>query len=143
MHRAEEIITAIELALTGLATTGSRVYRSRVRSIEDAPALAVEMGADDVSVDASNYPQVARELNVKIIAFVKNNTSFDSDLNAIRAEVFEALMTDPTLALSFVTDTMLISDNEPEFSGEGDQITGKQQMDYVVKYRHSWNSTEA
>ena len=134
---------AVEAAITGLITTSTRVVRSRVRTVENAPALSLEMGADDVNMEASNYPRLHRDLNVKIIAHVKNNDIYESQLNTIRAEVFAAIMAAPQLGLEYVVDTDLIGDDEPEFTGDADQITGRQQMNFIVKYRHSWTSTEA
>ena len=136
-------MVAVETVITGLTTTSTRVVRARVRTVESAPALSLEMGADDVNPEASSYPRIHRDLNIKIIAHVKNNDTYESQLNTIRAEVFAALMTSPQLGLSFVVDTDLIGDDEPEFTGESDQVTGRQQMNFVVKYRHSWTSTEA
>lgn len=143
MHRAETILQAVETALTGLATTGTNVQRARVRTVETPPALSIEMGSDDIAFDRSSYPRVERDLNVQVIAHVKNNTSIDSDLNQIRAEVYTALITDRTLGLTFVTDTESIGDDEPEITGEGEKVNARQQLNFVVKYRHSWSDAEA
>ena len=117
--------------------------RDRVRTVETAPALSVEMGADDVNPDLSSFPTKTRDLNVKIVAHVKDNTTYDNDLNKIRAEVYAAIMADVTFGLDYVIDTDLIGDDEPEFTGDADQISGRQVMNYVVKYRHSWTDTES
>lgn len=142
-HRAESIMAAVETAITGLTTTGARVVRARVRTVENAPALSLEQGADDVNPELSNYPKLARELNVKVIAHVKDNDTADTNLNLIREEVFSAMMADRTLGLAYVVDVDLIGDDEPEFTGDSDQIVGRQQMNFVVKYRHSWTDAGA
>lgn len=143
MHRAETIMDQVVASVTGLATTGTRVVRARVRTVETAPALSVEMGGDDVAPDRSAWPRIERELNVQIIIHVKNNTEPDSDLNQIRAEVYAAMMADRTLGQTFVMDVDPIGDNEPEITGEGEKVTARQQMNFVVKYRHSWDNAEA
>lgn len=143
MHRAETIMQAVVTTLTGLTTTAARVERGRVRTVETCPALTIEMGGDDVIPDRSSYPKLHRDLNIKILAHVKNNTSPDTDLNQIRAEVHAAMVADRTLGQTFVIDVECIGDDEPEISGEGEKITAVQQMNYVVKYRHSWTSAEA
>ena len=143
MHRAEAIMAAVETAITGLTTTGARVVRARVRTVENAPALSLEQGADDVNPELSNYPKLARELNVKVKAHVKDNDTADTNLNLIREEVFAAMMADRTLGLAYVVDVDLIGDDEPEFTGDSDQIVGRQQMNFVVKYRHSWTDAGA
>ena len=142
-HRAESIMAAVETAITGLTTTGARVVRARVRTVENAPALSLEQGADDVNPELSNYPKLARELNIKIFAHVKDNDTADTNLNLIREEVFSAMMADRTLGLAYVVDVDLIGDDEPEFTGDSDQIVGRQQMNFVVKYRHSWTDAGA
>lgn len=142
-HRAESIMAAVKTAVTGLTTTGDRVERGRVRNVETAPALSVEMGADDINPERSTYPRVNRDLNVKIFAYVKTNTAPDTQLNLIREEVYAALMADRTLGLTYVIDTEAIGDDEPELTGESEQITGKQQMNFVVKYQHSWTNAGA
>lgn len=143
MNRVESILQAVETALTGLTTTGTRVIRARVRTIETAPALSIEQGANDVNPEQSSYPKLSRELNVKVFSHVKDNDTADADLNKISAEVFAALIGTPKLGLQYVVDTHLIGEDEPEFTGESDQIVGRQQLNYVVQYRHSWTSTEA
>jgi len=143
MHRAEAIMDAVNTAILGLTTTATRVVRARVRTVENAPALSLEQGADDVNPELSSFPKVARELNVKIIAHVKDNVDADSNLNLIRSEVFAAMRADNALNLTYVVDIDLIGDDEPEFTGEADQIVGRQVMNYVVKYRHSWTDAGA
>ena len=142
-HRSETLMAAVLSTLTGLTTTGTLVERTRVRTVETAPALTIEMGADDVNEEQSAYPNIARELNVKIIAHVKKNSAMDTQLNLIRQEVYVALMADTTQGQTFVTDTFLISDDEPEFTGDADQIVGRQQINFVIQYRHSWTDPGA
>jgi len=142
-HRAETVMAAVVTAVEGLTTTGSRVVRSRVRTVETAPSLSVEQGGDDVNPELTSYPKVTRDLNVKIIIHVKQNTDPETQLNLIREEVYAAIMADTTLGIAFVIDTMPIGDDEPEFTGDADQITGRQMMNFVVKYRHSWTSAGA
>lgn len=143
MHRAEAIMDAVNTVILGLTTTATRVVRARVRTVENAPALSLEQGSDDINPELSSFPKVARELNVKIISHVKDNVDADSNLNLIRAEVFAAMRADNALNLAYVVDIDLIGDDEPEFTGDADQIVGRQQMNYVVKYRHSWTDAGA
>jgi hypothetical protein len=142
-HRAESITAAFTTAVTGLTTTGARVVRSRVDTVEDVPALSIEMGPDDVDIESSNIQRIHRELTIRVWAFVKTNSSPDTQLNLIREEVYNAVTSDRTLGLSYVTDIMLIGDDEPEMSGDADTIMHKQRMNFVVKYRHAWSDAGA
>lgn len=144
-HRAETILSTVQTLLDGLTTTGSNVERGRVRVVEDGeyPSLTIGMGGDDVNPDLSNYPEVHRDLNLKIIIHVKNNTAPYTQLNLIREEVYKALLSDPTLGLGYVVDSNSLSDEEPEFTGEADQIVGQQVMNFSIEYRHSWTDPGA
>lgn len=142
-HRAETIMQAVTTTLTGLTTTGTRIQRGRVRTVETAPALSIMMGSDGINPDRSAYPHVARDLTINVIIHVMNNTAPETELNTIRAEVFAALMADRTLGQTFVSDIDAIGDDDPELDGEGEKITARQQMNFIVKYRHNWSSAEA
>jgi len=143
-HRAENIMDAVTTTVTGLTTTGTRVVRGRVYSVETAPALTVEMGSDFVDRETSDFVNANRTLVVKITAIVKANSEPDSQLNTIREEVYNALLADRTLgATAGVIDVWLDTDDEPELSSEADQTIGKQQMNYMVKYRHSYTDAGA
>lgn len=142
-HRAETIMDTVVTTVTGLTTTGARVERTRVRSVETVPALSIEQGSNDVNPERSAYPRIARDLNIKIIAHVKTNTAPETQLNLISEEVVIALMADRTLGLSYVSDIELIGDDEPELTGDADQETGHLQMNFIVKYVHSWDDPGA
>lgn len=142
-HRAEGILDAVVTATTGLTTTGSRVERGRVYSVETLPALTVQMGLDEVLQAESDFINTNRHLRVKITSYVKINSEPDSQLNTIREEVYNAMMATPTLGLAYVIDTWLESDDELELSSEAEQTIGRQVMNYVVKYRHSYTDAGA
>lgn len=142
-HRAETIISTVVTTVTGLTTTGNNVARGRVRSVETHPALSVITGGDDVVLDRSNWPNIGRELNVKIIIHVKNNTTYETEINKIREEVYAALMADHTLGLGFVIDVQPTGDDEPELTGDADQIVGIQQMNFSVMYEHQHDNAGA
>lgn len=140
MHRAEQILDAVLTALTGLTTTDARVERSRVRSVETTPALTISMGSDDVVLERSSYPKLERELNVRVNIYVENNTNPEAQMNLIREEVFAAMMANPKWGLTYVVDTMSSGDEEPEFTGDSAKIMVKQQMNFIIYYRHSWTN---
>jgi len=142
-HRTETIMTAVKTAVDGLTTTEARVERSRIRGVEVAPALSIEQGGNDVNLERSTFPRKSRDLNIKIIAHVKTNTDPETQLNLISEEVYIALRSDPTLGLSYVTDIESIGDDEPEFTGEAEKETGRMQMNFIVKYWHSWDDPGA
>jgi len=142
MHRAEQILAQLETTLTGLGQTGSNVKRTITYKHSTLPALSIQQGEDTVPEEGRNINQLTRVLTVFITAHVKNITTLETDLNAIRAEVFTALMADITQGLNFVISTELVHDGAPETEADQDQPTGRQLQIWRIIYRHSGTSTE-
>lgn len=140
-HRAEDIVTTIVTQLTGLATTGSRVFRDREYELSEAelPALLVYMVSDN-----PRQPSILAapglldcELRLIVEAVVKSSAAqVDTTLNQIRYEVSQALHDDVTQGLTYVMHTvegMAV----PELQPDVDQMVGRLRMDWMVLYRRS------
>lgn len=137
-HRAEQIIVALVSRVTGLTTTGTRVYRSRHYPLQtsELPGLCVYMG-DDEPIDSTSYSLIDSAFVVSIEAHVKATSGIDTTLNQIRKEVVIAIQANPTLGLAFVIDTLEGRASKPEITGEGEQPIAMQRLDFLVKYRRS------
>ena len=142
-HRAESIMAAVATALTGLATTGTRVQRGRPYQVDSVPALTIDMGGDEVLPDARDFSRLTRALQVIITAHVQATTNLETILNTIRAEIFAELMSDITMGLGYVVQIQLEQDAPPEIDAGADQPTARQEMTWTVYYTHSGTSTEA
>jgi len=143
-HRAEDIMVAVLAKVTGLATTGANVSRGRSQPVETVPALTLEQGEDSIPDGINNLAVVDRALSVRVIAYVKSNTQFDTALNLIREEVYAALMSDRTQGLSnIVLDTYPMGDDEPEISGDAEKNIGRQVINFEIHYRHSLTNAGA
>lgn len=96
-HVRRQIREAAAAALTGLATTGSRVSQSRMapRRAGDLPCLLVETAEERIEQGAQT--RLTRELTVLVRAFAKANTALDDTLDQIAAEVETALASAGTL----------------------------------------------
>lgn len=96
-HVRTQIRNAVIAKLTGLATTGSRIYKSRMYPMDEAamPGICVyttqEKVSDDAPVGASK-----RTLDVYVDAYVSGSSS-DDVLDRIDAEVETALFADYSL----------------------------------------------
>ncbi|MEK9725756.1 MAG: hypothetical protein VW405_20050 [Rhodospirillaceae bacterium] len=140
-HRAEQIVQAVITKVTGLTTTGSRVYRSRTADLADAnlPALVVFMGPDQPRSDggSSSFRYLDGDLTVAIEAVVKetSDTAAEQKLNLIRKEVAIALQADVTQGLSFVLNTTE-GTATPDLE-RSDKVRGSMRMDFVFHYRRS------
>lgn len=139
-HRAEQIVVAVLAKVTGLTTTGTRVFRGRVYPLQDneEPGLCVFMGPDNPEEpEAGKFNLIDSMLTVTVSAYVKTSTSqVDTVLNQIRKEVTIALQAVYTQGLAFVLDT-IEGTATPSLSGEGDKPSGYLNMDWKIQYRRS------
>lgn len=142
-NRAESILAAVATVLTGLATTGANVERSRAWPVSALPALSVLQGANAVVDDDPELDVVGRRLDVAVISHVQAVGVLETTLNQIAAEVFAALRADETLGLAYVFDVVPEGDDAPELEAEQDQPTARQVLNWSVLYEHSETSTEA
>ncbi len=132
-HKAAQILAAIKAKLTGLTTTGSRVYQSRAYAIETLPAINIKLGADQVQ--SIHNIQSDNDLIISIEIFVKTSEAeIDNVILQIRKEVQIALMADETQGLSFVLTTLPTIMTAPDVSTEEKPIAFAS-AEYRVVYR--------
>lgn len=144
MHRAEQIIQTVVTKLTGLTTTGTRVYRGRAYPTADSelPGLLVYLGQDKITQHLSQS-FVDSELMISIDARVKSASSqVDTLLNTIRSEITVALMAGYTQGLSYLIDTLEGDVAEPSIRGDGDQPIASMRMDWHFRYRRPYSTPE-
>jgi hypothetical protein len=99
-HVAEQIVAAAKTALTGLATTGARVFDSRVYpvTIGDTPCLLIDQGEESSSIDEYGLSRTCeRHLELLIVAKVEQNIAYRTLVNTIRKEVEVALAANQAL----------------------------------------------
>src|SRR5574343_361509 len=93
-HVHKQIRDAVKTALTGLATTGSRVWANRLQVMQDADLPGLRIYADDeTSADLSMHaPGISeRQLTLVVEAVVKAVSGLDDTLDQIAKEVETAL----------------------------------------------------
>jgi hypothetical protein len=138
-HRAEQVVAAVQAAVTGLTTTGARVDRGRDDDIDAAktPALRVATG-DDTVVDPWAQSLLDSELEVLVNAYVHTGASnVETLLSTIRKEVTIALMADQKLGLAFVHSIVELGASRPDKATDGAKPAGRLEMKFRVKYRRS------
>lgn len=141
-HRAESILAAVTTTVTGLTTTGAHVSRGRAYPTDQDAALTVNMGAD-TPVGSPNMAFQDMDLDVEIIAHCKTaDGALDTTLNAIAAEVYAAMLADLTQGLGYVLDTRYAGREAP-FRDREEKPVASQVSRYVIRYRHSYTSTES
>jgi len=94
MHKRQAIRDAFAAAVTGLTTTGNRVYVSRVYPLDTAslPALVIYTKREASAPDTIGLPRTfTREITLSCEAYVRGVDGYDDLLDTIAAEVETAL----------------------------------------------------
>lgn len=94
-HVRRQLREAVAAAVTGLATTGARVYQSRVTPLQvsDVPGLNVYTTGEEV-VDQSVGNLIGRRIDVTIEALAKTSVDVDDVVDQIAKEV-ETVLASP------------------------------------------------
>jgi hypothetical protein len=134
-HVRQQIREKIGTTLTGLTTTGSNVYESRVYPLENInlPALVIYTKSETSEPIVIGTDRVmSRELSVIIEGYVKATSNFDDTIDTISKEVEEAIAADRTLD-GLAKDCYLES-TEIEFNGEGEKPLGYVSLTFLTNY---------
>lgn len=141
--RTEDILEAIETALTGLTTTTTNVHREQSYDIvvTELPHLVINEGEDSVEDQLlQSFTDWALIVDIDIVSRGDSDTAI-TQVNTIRGEVHAALMTDYQLGLPSVVQYIEpTGTSRPEVSIEGDKPIVRQRLTYTVKYRANWNN---
>lgn len=97
-HVRKQIRSAVVTALTGLATTGSRVYPSRVYPLAKAklPGLLVytpDEGSARENTSMGEVPELMRDLIVQVHGIVRISANLEDEMDDLAQEVEVALDT--------------------------------------------------
>lgn len=93
-HVHTQIRSAVVAALTGLTTTGSKVYGSRIYDLADAnlPGLRVFLDEEAVTPESVHTPvTLGRKAVLVVECCAKANSSLDTTLDTMSKEVETAL----------------------------------------------------
>lgn len=134
---AEDIVSAVLAAVTGLTTTGDNAFRGRVYEIPETslPCVCVYQSGDFPLTNTSPWKFIDSELSIVVEAVVKDSSvQAETTLNQIRFEVAQFLQRDVTLGLSFVMNTTEGSASIT-LDGSTNEIVGRMRMEWVVLYR--------
>ena len=92
-HMRKQIREAAAAVLTGLATSGARVYQSRVYPLRDTniPCLLVSTDDEQLTAQGIGSMQLERSLKLTVRAVAKATANLDDTLDQMLAEVETAL----------------------------------------------------
>ena len=142
-HVRQQIRDDIVTTLTGLTTTGSNVFRSRIFPLEETnlPALCIYTKSEASEYDTIGLPRsVNRILDVAVEAYVKGVSNYDNTLDTIAVEVEEAIAADVTLG-NLAKDAQITA-FEADFAGDGEQPVAVGRFTVTVEYRTVENDVE-
>jgi outer membrane lipopolysaccharide assembly protein LptE/RlpB len=136
-HLRKQIRTAVKTALTGLSTTATRVYASRVADLTDGvlPALRIyttEQSTELLSMGSGRIRE--HRLTLVVEACVRSNTTPDDTADQICKEVEVALDTPANQSLGGLCKWIELKQFEQEMDGEGSKSVFIHRMNFEVYY---------
>jgi uncharacterized protein YabE (DUF348 family) len=142
-HLRQRIREQVATTVTGLATTGSNVFQSRVYSLSDdvLPALLVYSVSESSDIDSmGSIGSLTRNLSLSIEGYVKNVSDYDDVIDDVCKEVEIAMAGDKTL--NGLAQNSYLAGTDINYNGEGEQPVGIVTMNYVIQYRTATNAPE-
>ena len=140
-HKRQLIRERVATTLTGLTTTGSNVFQSRVYPIENTklPCLLIYTREETSEPLTTNPPRaIEKILSLVVEAYVKANANYDDTIDTITEEVEEALYGD-RLINNLALDSFLVN-TDISYNGEGDNPLGIVVMTFQITYHHTEGS---
>ena len=134
-HVRQQIRERVGTVLTGLTSTASRVYESRVYPLQDSelPALLIYTKSEDsLPLVMSSDRVMERELSLVVECYAKANSNFDDTIDTISKEVEEAIAADTTL--NSLAKDIFIQSTEIEFNAEGESPVGYATLTFLTTY---------
>jgi hypothetical protein len=142
-HVRQQIREQVGTTLTGLTTTGSNVFQSRVYPLaaSNLPGLLIYTLVETSDLDAMGSSQdLMRNLSLAIEGYAKASANLDDTLDTIAKEVETALAADTKL--NGLAKNCHLSGTEIQLNGDGDQPIGVVAMTFSVTYRTAHNTPD-
>jgi len=133
-HVRQQIREAAATAVTGLTTTGTRVYQNRQHALAESklPCLLVNTDGEEIEGLLSNAPDTLdRNLELKIRAVAKVSANLDDALDTMAAEV-ETALGNTTLG-NLLKKPLLLQGIEIEME-QGDKPVGIATLKFNANY---------
>ncbi len=139
-HVRKLIRDRVATTLTGLSTTGSNAFKTRVYPIAKASLPGLSIYTKDESIEhvsmsvSSSSPRLQlRDLTLTVEIFVRGVTGYDDTIDQICEEIEEALEADSTLG--GYAQSVSVNGFSADFIGEADQPLGFASLTISVQYQ--------
>lgn len=142
-HVRTQIRNSIVTLVTGLTTTGARVYASRLYPLQDdnLPGLCVFTQSEEVDDEEGKNEQLQhRELLVVVAGYDKVISGLDDQLDTIAAEVETAIFADRFLSGLLMSLDLVAT--EVELNVEQEKPLGKISITFRARYFTSEGAPE-
>lgn len=141
-HLHKQIRDALVTKLTGLATSGSRVYANRLHPLADnlSPTLLVTLDEEKAEPDTIHAPMALdRTITAVVTAVAKAASGLDDTLDQMSKEVEVALAAGITVgsATLYPLYTGMSFDDE-----QGDKPVGAKRMTFSIPYTAMSNAPD-
>lgn len=137
-HVRDQILAALKTTLTGLTTTGARVFADRTDPLaaDEVPGLVILQGSESNTYLTMGYPRtVAASLSVQVNAY-DARTGAQADArkraNTIAKEVQTAIGVD--VDLGGLSQDVRIAGTEFDLDSESDLTNAVAEMRYEITY---------
>jgi hypothetical protein len=133
-HVRKQLREAIAALVTGLTTTGSRVFQSRVYPLQESelPCLKVMTDSENVEYLTIHKPRMQKKtISVTIQAIAKAVADLDDTLDEICRQVEVVLATNQTV--SGLANALRLNGTNISLDGGGDQPVGVASMSFEVE----------
>lgn len=142
-HVRQTIRERIVTVITGLTTTGSRVFDTRIYPLTSAelPALIVYARDEDIEYEDLKPNRLQRrDLSVVIEAHAKATANLEDTFDTIAKEVEEAISGD--LTINGNAKDVRLDSIDTDFNSDGQSKAGVMTITYIISYFVKENDVE-
>lgn len=146
-HLREQFLTRLSgTTLTGLTTTGTRVYAARATALgaDDSASLLIDLGAEEITpteIFRVRQRTLERSLELIVRGAVKAVSGYLTTLNAIALEVETAIAGDQTLG-GLCKSVQITAIDEPEIEGQGEKTVAVVTLRFSINYFTALNAPQ-
>lgn len=142
-HVRQQLRERAATTLTGLSTTGSKVYQSRIYPLGNSnlPGLLIYTKSEDSeAVTMTGARTLLRNLSLVIEGYVKAVSNYDDTVDTIAKEVETAMGNDVTL--NGLAKNSYLESTEIQYDGEGEKPVAVVSLTYSVEYMTKENAPQ-
>ena len=135
-HLRRQIREAVATLLTGLTTTGSRVYQSRVANLKESQLPGLVILTNDEKVEQADIGGLQeRTLSIEVIGKAKAVADVDDTLDGIAKEVEIAInASNAANTLNGLVKGIQLNGIDVAISDETDRKVGEIRMSFTALY---------